>query len=68
MTLRQREPRIHDTAHLKFVRSQPCCVCPKGGNRKSEAAHIRMECPARGKQAPGLGEKPSDFLDRPFVR
>ena len=64
--LRQRSPRIHDAAHLKFVRSQPCCACPKGGSRQSEAAHVRMECPARGKEAPGLAEKPSDCWTVPL--
>lgn len=56
--LRQRSPRVHDAAHLKFVRSQPCSVC--GSTRQVEAAHIRFACLAIGKESTGLQEKPSD--------
>jgi hypothetical protein len=58
MTLRQRTPRKHDARHLDFVRSQPCCVCRKAP--QSEAAHIRMPCPARGKPPTGMQQKPDD--------
>lgn len=58
MSLRQREPRKKDAAHLAFVRSQPCCVC--GTSRNIEAAHIRMPCPARGKEPTGMQQKPDD--------
>lgn len=63
MTLRQREPRIHDGRHLAFVRLQPCCICKKPG--PSEAAHIRMNCAALGKVT-GLGEKPHDMYTTPL--
>jgi hypothetical protein len=56
--LRQRIPRIHDAAHLAFVRSQPCVICKT--TRQIEAAHVRMGCIAIGKEATGLQEKPSD--------
>lgn len=58
MTLRQRQPRAVDEAHLKFVRSQPCCIpyC----NREAEAAHLRMENRVIGKRETGAGERPSD--------
>lgn len=56
--LRQRSPRIHDAAHLKFVRSQPCVICKT--SRHIEAAHVRMGCLAIGKEPTGLQEKPSD--------
>ncbi len=63
--LRQRSPRIHDGPHLAFVRAQPCCAL-KGCNRQSEAAHIRMACLARDKEATGMGEKPSDCWTVPL--
>lgn len=56
--LRQREPRIHDAAHLAFVRLQPCSVC--GSTRAIEAAHVRSGCLAIGKEPTGMQEKPSD--------
>lgn len=65
MTLRQRELPIRDEAHLKFVRQQPCCHF-KGCSRPSEAAHIRMGCPARGKFPTGMGIKPSDCWTVPL--
>jgi hypothetical protein len=62
--LRQRSPRLHDAAHLKFVREQPCCVC--GSRRNIEAAHIRLACPARGKLPTGMQEKPDDRWTTPL--
>lgn len=62
--LRQRAPRLHDSAHLAFVRTRPCCACKRPG--PSEAAHIRMACPARGKEYTGKGEKPSDMWTTPL--
>jgi len=56
--LRQRAPRVHDAAHLAFVRTRPCCI--RGCNRQAEAAHLRMACPARGKPPTGMQEKPDD--------
>ena len=58
MSLRQRAPRKRDEKHLAFVRSQPCCVCRKAP--QSEAAHIRMPCPARSKPPTGMQQKPDD--------
>jgi hypothetical protein len=60
MNLRQKEPRQHDEKHLAFVRKSGCCVCPKGVNRHTEAAHIRFACLAIDKPATGMQEKPSD--------
>lgn len=60
MTLRQRQPRYRDDAHLAFVRTSGCCVCPKGVSRPIEAAHVRMACIAIGKRETGLSEKPGD--------
>jgi hypothetical protein len=56
--LRQRAPRQRDEAHLRYVRERTCCIpfC----NRPSEAAHLRMACPAIGKRPTGMQEKPDD--------
>lgn len=56
--LRQRAPRVHDAAHLAFVRTRPCCI--KHCNRQAEAAHVRMACLAIGKEYTGKAEKPDD--------
>ena len=64
MTLRQREPRIEDAAHLKFIRLQPCCIpyC----KRQAEAAHIRFACLEIDKRETGRGERPSDCYATPL--
>lgn len=58
MSLRQRDPRQEDAAHLAFVRTRQCCIpfC----KRQAEAAHIRMGCIAIGKEPTGMQEKPHD--------
>lgn len=63
-TLRQRAPRVHDAAHLAFVRTRPCCI--KHCNRQAEAAHVRMACLAIGKEYTGKAEKPSDCWTVPL--
>jgi hypothetical protein len=62
--LRQRDRRQKDAQHLAFVRQQPCCIpfC----NRPSEAAHLRMENLAIGKEMTGKGEKPHDKYTVPL--
>ncbi len=62
--LRQRQPRLVDEAHLRFVREQPCCIpyC----RRQAEAAHIRFACLAIGKRETGRGERPSDCYTTPL--
>ena len=64
MTLRQREPRHRDDAHLAFVRDQPCVF--RGCPRRSEAAHLRIKCEARGKRETGMQEKPGDQWTTPL--
>ena len=66
MSLRQREPRQTDDTFLAFVRQQRCCVPGCGAPAPSQAAHIRMTCPARGKRATGMGEKPDDRWSVPL--
>jgi hypothetical protein len=62
--LRQRDPRQEDAKHLAFVRTQPCCVC--GSRRNVEAAHLRMACPAIGKESTGMQQKPHDMWTTPL--
>ena len=53
-----KQPRIHDDAHLDFIRALPCLVC--GDNTSTEAAHIRFGDLRVDKRPTGMGEKPSD--------
>lgn len=57
-TLRQKQPRIHNEAHLKAIRQCNCLVC--GKFQPSEAAHIRYGDTSYGKFATGMGQKPDD--------
>ncbi len=57
MTLRQRQPRIKDNKHLKYISSLPCCIC---GRTDTQAAHIRTAALEHGKSHTGMAEKPSD--------
>ncbi len=59
MKLRQREPRIKDTKHLRFVASLPCCVTGMEG--QSQACHIRANTGG------GMGLKPSDNFVVPLT-
>lgn len=61
--LRQREPRVKDEKHLRFIRSLYCCVC---GHPGTEAAHVRLGDLDRGKRPTGIGEKPSDKFSLPL--
>jgi hypothetical protein len=58
MSLRQRQPRVHNAKHLDFIRSQPCCICKD--NTSTEAAHIRSGNLGWGKRSTGMQEKPDD--------
>lgn len=53
-----KRPRIKNEAHLKFIRSLPCCIC--GNNIQTEAAHIRTGNLRYGKRDTGKQEKPDD--------
>jgi len=50
--LRQRQPRIKDEKHRKFVASLPCCV--SGVSGQTQAAHVKTGALC------GMGMKPSD--------
>ena len=56
--MRQRQPRLHDEAHLKFIRGLPCCVCLD--NTATESAHVRMSDSRAAKVEAGIGQKPHD--------
>ena len=62
----QKHPRIKNEAHLKFIRSLPCCVC--GNDLGVDAAHIRYADVRSAKRAVGVGEKPDDRWTVPLCR
>jgi hypothetical protein len=64
VTLRQREPRYRDQAHIDYVNKLPCCVC--GSTRNVEAAHLRLANPSLNKRETGKAEKPHDFWVTPL--
>lgn len=64
--MNQRQPRIQDKPHLRFVAELPCLVCKN--NIESDAAHIRYADLSIGKRAVGVGEKPDDKWTVPLCR
>ena len=62
--LRQRQPRQHDEAHLRFIRSLPCVACED--NTATEAAHLKMPCAKAAKRNVGIGEKADDKWTLPL--
>ena len=56
--MRLKTPRVHDEAHLDFIRSLPCLSC--GNDTATEAAHLRAGNLKYGKRETGMQEKPSD--------
>lgn len=60
----KKRPRVEDGAHLKFIRTLPCCVTGKRGS--VEAAHIRMKNDLYGKREVGGAEKPDDCWTLPL--
>jgi 5-methylcytosine-specific restriction endonuclease McrA len=62
--MRQRQPRVRDEHHLKFIRQLSCIVC--GNNIETQAAHIRFADRAAGKRDVGGGEKPDDHWTVPL--
>lgn len=55
----KRDPRREYPAHLRFIRTLPCCVCLN--NIETEAAHIRMSFAPLLKVNAGVGAKAHDF-------
>lgn len=53
----KKRPRVHNKAHLDFIRSLPCAIT---GTRPVEAAHVRYAAPEWGKRETGTAEKPDD--------
>ena len=58
--------RERDNGYLAFLRRQPCSCC--GRAAPSDAAHIRMASPERGKLPTGMQVKPSDRFAVPLNR
>jgi len=63
MTLRQKEPRVRDEKHLRYVASLPCCIC---GRTDVQAAHLRTASLEHGKRGLGMQEKASDSWVTPL--
>ena len=61
----RKRPRVHDNAHLAFIRVLNCCIC---GKPNPDAAHIRSANPLYGKRETGMGEKASDRWTVPLCR
>lgn len=66
MTLRQRQPREEDPAHLAYVRTLPCTICRRPG--PNDPAHLRSGSREYGKRETGMGEKPDDKWTLPLCR
>lgn len=64
--LRQRQPRIRDERHCKWIRSLPCII--SGTRCGVEAAHIRFSDNIFGKRPTGKGERPDDRWTVPLSR
>lgn len=60
----QRHPRIHDEAHLRFIRTLSCLVC--ADPHSTEAAHVRYADRTIGKPFTGMGVKPNDIWTVPL--
>lgn len=58
--------RERDNGYLQFLRRQPCACC--GHPAPSDAAHLRMASPERGKLPTGMQVKPSDRFAVPLNR
>jgi hypothetical protein len=61
--LRQKEPRIKNERHLRYIRSLPCCIC---GGIDTEATHLRVGSINHDKRETGMAEKPSDKWTLPL--
>lgn len=64
---KQHRGRERDGAHLAFIRRLPC-ACGCGAPAPSDAAHVRMAAPDRGKPYTGKQVKPSDRWTLPLSR
>ena len=64
--LRQRQPRIKNDRHLRWIRTLPSIV--SGRRDFIDAAHVRYGDLARGKRDVGKGERPDDKWAVPLNR
>jgi hypothetical protein len=56
--LRQKQPRERDENYLRYLRTQPCCVCHD--NISTEPHHLRVASINHDKRETGGGERASD--------
>jgi hypothetical protein len=61
--MRQRQPRMENPKHLRFIASCPCLIC---GAPNVQAAHIRYADPEAGKRSTGMAEKSDDCFTVPL--
>ena len=59
----ERTPRRHNEKYLKFIRTQPCCICLSSN---VEAAHIRIGSLEHFKEYTGMAQKPDDCWSLPL--
>ena len=64
--LRQRQPRVRDERHLRFIRTLACLAT--GRAEDVDAAHIRFSDMRFGKRETGKGERPDDKWTVPLSR
>jgi len=64
LTLRQRQPRERNKAHLEFVSRLPCVITGRG---PVQVCHIRFPSLHHGKRQTGKGEKPDDRWVLPMI-
>jgi cytochrome c553 len=62
--MRQRSPRVHNDAHLDFIRGLPCVSC--GNDIETQAAHLRSDNLMYGKTSTGMQQKPDDRWTLPL--
>lgn len=62
--MRLKQPRVHDEAHLDFIRSLPCVSC--GNDIETQAAHLRSDNLEFGKRSTGMQQKPDDKWTLPL--
>lgn len=62
--MRFKHPRVHDGAHLEFIRSLPCISC--FNDIETQAAHLRSDNRMYGKTGTGMQQKPDDRWTLPL--
>lgn len=63
--MRQRQPRIEEPKHIKFIQEQACVIC--GWDVGVDAAHLKAGNHEYGKDPAGT-QRPSDCWTTPLCR